>query len=119
MRNPVRTIDIVPDLVEQSLLSGSKIVDTGYISINNENEVSIYDSHTTKMVVSDAAVLNVWRCPITKLWMIPLKANIHNLKQDTLVLVRNSSQFFVHRPNFQRVCNHIEVMLNEELPSQQ
>ena len=88
---PTKTIGIVSNLVEQSLLSCSKFVDTCYISIYDENEVNIYDSHITKIVVSEVAVLNGWQCPITELWRNPIKANICDLKQDTLVLARNPS----------------------------
>ena len=113
LHNPARTIGIVPDLVEQSLLSGRKFADAGYISIYDENEVNIYDLHTTKIVVSEAAVLKRWRCPIAKLWRISLRANIRdlNLKQDTLVLDTPNDQeslnslYTVHISK--EVCNHI------------
>ena len=48
MCKPARTVDTVLDLVDQTLLSGSKFVDAGYISICDANEVNIYDALTKK-----------------------------------------------------------------------
>ena len=57
VREPARTVDIVPSLVNQSLLSGNKFTETGYVSIYNDVEVNIYDGQNVKSFVSEAAVL--------------------------------------------------------------
>ena len=57
---PARTVDIVPALADQSLLSGNKFAEAGYVSICYDTEVNIYDEHTVKIVVSEAAVLKGW-----------------------------------------------------------
>ena len=49
---PSRTVDMVPALANQSLLSGVKFVKAGYISICNGDKVNIYDGNTTQNFVS-------------------------------------------------------------------
>ena len=41
---------------------------------------------TTKIVVSEEAVLIRWQCPVTKLWHVPLVDKPDNLNTDTLLL---------------------------------
>ena len=52
VREPSRTVDMVPSLANQSLLSGIKFVKAGYISICNGNEVNIYHGNTAHNCVS-------------------------------------------------------------------
>ena len=67
-----RTFNIVPALANQSLLSGGKFAEAGYVSVCNGDEVKIYDGWTETITVSEDAVLKGWRCPRTELWQIPL-----------------------------------------------
>lgn len=67
VREPARTVDIVPALGRNSLLSGGKFAEAGYVSICDDKEVNIYDGRTAKIVVSEEAVLKGWRCPYTNL----------------------------------------------------
>ena len=67
VREPARTVGMVPALANQSLLSGGKFAEAGYISICDGNKVNIFDGRTAKIEVSEAAVLKGWRCPKTKL----------------------------------------------------
>ena len=83
---PALTVNMVPALSNQFLLSGGKLSEAGYVSICDSNEVNIFDGCTAKINVSKAAVIKVWRCPQTKLWRIPLQANITNINTNTLVL---------------------------------
>ena len=78
LRDPSRTVDMVPDLVDSSLLSTSKIASAGYIKIYDGKEVNFYDSNTTKIIVSEEAVLKGWRCPKSTLWPIPLTSQVKN-----------------------------------------
>ena len=71
-QEPAHTVNIVPALANQSLLSGIKFVDSGYVSVCDEEEVNIYDGHTAKIIVSEKYVLAGWWCPQTRLWRIPL-----------------------------------------------
>ena len=68
VREPACTVDMVPALVDQSLLSGGKFAKAGYISICDGEEVNIYDGRTAQIEVSEASVLRGWRFPRTKLW---------------------------------------------------
>ncbi len=76
---------IVPK-VQHSLLSTNKLVEADYISIYDKQEVNFYNATTTKIVVSEEAVLKGWQCPVTKLWRIPLVDKPDNLNMDTLLL---------------------------------
>ncbi len=54
---PARLVDIVSSLEGNSLLSGGKFAEAGYISICNGDEVNIYNGRTAKIVISKEAVL--------------------------------------------------------------
>ena len=120
VREPARTVDIVPALVEQSLLSGNKFAEADYISIYDKDEVNIYDALTTKITVSKKAVLKGWRCPITRLWRIPLKATIESLNSDTLLLDSKNGQQSLNPlyivPTTKEVCNHLSSLLDTNRP---
>jgi hypothetical protein len=53
VRVPARDVNIVPSLVENSLLSTSKFADAGYTTIYDENEVNFYDTKTTKILIEE------------------------------------------------------------------
>ena len=57
VREPARSANIVPTLTENSLLSTSKFVDAGYMVVYDKNEVNYYETNTTKVMASEAAVL--------------------------------------------------------------
>jgi hypothetical protein len=86
VRKPARSVNIVPALVENSLLSTNKFVEAGYTVIYDAEEVNFYDARTTKIVVSEAAILKGWRCPHAKLWRIPITKVVTNKNTDTLLL---------------------------------
>jgi hypothetical protein len=86
VREPARTVDIVPALQGNSLLSGGKFAEAGYISICDGEEVNIYDGRTAKITVSEEAVLKGWRCLHQNLWRVPLQSNVTNLNLHTLIL---------------------------------
>ena len=86
VRKPARTVDIVLALKGNSLLSGKKIADAGYISICDGEEVNIYDGRTAKITVSEEAVLKGWHCPHYNLWRVPLQSNVTNFNLHTLLL---------------------------------
>ena len=85
VRELARTFDIVPALANQSLLSGNNFAKAGYISICNKEEVSIYDSRTFNIVVSEAVVLKLWCCPWTRLWQVPLQSQVTKINALTLL----------------------------------
>ena len=57
VHKPAQTVDMVPALAGQSLLSGEKFAEAGYISVYDGNEVNLYDSRTARIVVYEEAVL--------------------------------------------------------------
>ena len=61
IQEPVFTVNMVPSLANQSLLSGSKFSEAGYVSVCNGKEVYIYDGYTAKTTVSEKAVLAGWQ----------------------------------------------------------
>jgi hypothetical protein len=92
VRAPARDVNIVPSLVENSLLSTSKFAAASYTTISDENEVNFYDTKTTKTAISAEAVLKGWCCPCMNLWRVPLVPIVTNLNTDTLILDHPSGQ---------------------------
>ena len=86
LREPARTVNIVPSLVGNSLLSTVKMVQAGYTAIYDDSEVNFYDSTTAKISVLEVAVLTGYQCPWTKLWQVPLVTTTGNKNTDTLLL---------------------------------
>ena len=59
IREPARTVNMVPLLANQSLRRGGNFEDAGYVSLCDGVEVNIYDGHTAKITVSLKAGLAV------------------------------------------------------------
>jgi hypothetical protein len=57
VREPAQSANIIPTLANNSLISTSKFVDAGYTVINDNKEVNYYEKATTKIIVSEDAVL--------------------------------------------------------------
>ena len=100
-------------LADQSLLSGSKFSDTGYILTCDDKEVNIYDGRTSCILVSEIAVLKVWKCPRTKLWHVLIQLFVTNLNTHTLLLdgpTRTESLNYLYSdPSITKILFHIEV----------
>ena len=77
---------MVPAIADNSLLSGGKSADSGYVSICDGSEVNLYDGQSVEITVSKEAVLKGWRCPQKKLWRITLQPHVANLATQTLLL---------------------------------
>ena len=86
VREPACTVNMVPELNNQSLLSGVKFAEVGYVSVCDGDEVQIYYGQTAAITVSEDAALKGWQFPHTKLWRIPLQAQVTDLKMHTLLL---------------------------------
>ena len=69
---PARTYNMVPDITLDPLASTSKMCNTGYFSVFDEEEVRICNARTTKIVTSKPPVLKGWRDKISPLWRILL-----------------------------------------------
>jgi len=128
VRAPAQDVNIVPSLVEYSLLSTSKFAAAGYTTIYDKNEVNFYDTKTTKITVSAEAVLKRWRCPRANLWRVPLVPIVTNLNTNTLILDHPSGQnslnsmytIETNQISREQMCkNHCQEYLHNvyELPS--
>ena len=108
----MRMVNMVPALANQSLLSGVKFAESGYVSVCNGSEVNIYDGHTATITVSDAVVMKGWRCLRTKLWRIPLISQVTDLNKHTILLNgptgRESINYLYTVPTSAEVLDHIE-----------
>jgi len=62
------------------------MVDADYIAVYDKEEVKFYDAKTTKVMITEEAVLTGFRCPKVGLWRVPLVENPTNLDTDTLIL---------------------------------
>jgi len=63
LRASARDVHMVSDLTETSLVSAAKLAEAGYVSVFDNDEVNIYDSHNTAIKVSRSAILKGWKCP--------------------------------------------------------
>ncbi len=86
LREPAHSVNIVPSLVGNSLLSTVKMVEAGYTAIYDDKEVNFYNTATTKITVLADAILKGWQCPRAKLWHVSLLENVRNENTDTLLL---------------------------------
>ena len=58
---PACTVDMVPALKYNSLLSGGKFAQAGYVAVCDDTKVRLYDGKTSQITVSEEAVLTGWR----------------------------------------------------------
>ncbi len=86
IREPVQSANIVPTLANNSLISTRKFVDAGYTVVYDNKKVNYYKKATTKIIVSENAVLRGWQCPRDKLWHVPLVPDVWNLNMDMILL---------------------------------
>ena len=121
VRKPARTVNIVPGLADQSLLSGGKFSKAGYVSICDNTEVNIYDGRTVKITVSEEAVLKGWRCPRTRMWRIPLKHTVRNEQNNTLLLNSPSGLDSLNSvyslPSSDAITTHVAACCDNRPPS--
>ena len=74
VRDPANKVDMVPDLVEDSLISGPNFAEAGYVTLLTPDELLIFDEKDLKITVSKEAVIKGWRYPGRKgMWRIPLE----------------------------------------------
>ena len=63
VREPARTVDLVPAMKKDTLISVGKFADAGYLTVFDEEEVNIYDGLKTKIEINDEAIIKGWRDP--------------------------------------------------------
>ena len=57
VRDPTGRVDIVPALVQNSLISDPKFAEAGYVTLLTPKELLIFDGEYLKITVSKEAVL--------------------------------------------------------------
>jgi hypothetical protein len=114
VREPARSANIILTLDNNSLISTSKFVDARYTVTYNDKEVNYYKKATTKIIVSEDAVLQGWQCPRDKLWRVPLVPNVWNLNTDTILLDHPLGHSSLHAmcevANTTLTCQHIDAI---------
>ena len=61
VRVTAKTVDMVPQLQHNSLISGGKFADANYITVLTPKEVLIHDGKDTHMSVTKGPILKGWR----------------------------------------------------------
>jgi hypothetical protein len=117
MREPARSVNIVPALVENFLLSTNKFSKAGYTVIYDNDEVNFYNARTTKITVLEEAILTGWQCPHQKMRCVPLVPMVTNLNTDMLLLDHPSgldSLNAMYTVSSSTVaCNHVALHLGK------
>ncbi len=85
VRHPAKDVHIMPGIERDSLLSIPKFADANYAAIFDKDEVNIYDTNKTTIIISRGAILQGWRCKQTNLWQVPLIKNVQNNNTDTVL----------------------------------
>ena len=111
---------MVPALANQSLLSGVIFSEAGYVSVCDGYKFNIYNGRTATITVSEDAVLKGRRCPRTKLWRIPLRDQVMDLKMYTILLNgptgREQLNSLYTVPTSSSVLDHIECFNTNHAP---
>ena len=93
VRKPARTVDIIPELKHNALISGSKSTDGGYTTVLTPTHVLIYnaeDVNSLLLQIDKEAILRSWR-ELGRLWRVPLEPNV-SPKQSQYVLLDKKVQ---------------------------
>ena len=72
LRDPATEMNVVRGL-HTSLISITKMADANYVTVFTKEGTKVYDGNTAKIVVSERAVLEGYRCKTSGLWRVPLK----------------------------------------------
>jgi len=116
LREPAISVDIVPSLTDNTLISTGKFTDANYFAVYDDKEVNIYDGNTTKIYITEKAVLQGFRCPTSKLWRIPLTSNVTNQNTETVLLDspddRQSLNAMYVVPSTEQIRNKLSILLD-------
>jgi hypothetical protein len=111
---PAQSSNIVPILANNSLISTSKFVDTGYTIVYDDKEVNYYKKATTKIILLEDVVLQGWQCPLNKLWHVQLVPDVWNLNTDTILLDHPLGHLGLRAmyevANMTLTCQHIDAV---------
>ena len=73
VREPAKTVHILPNLEHNLLLSASKFADAGYVSILTPSELLIVEGDKIVHKLRKEAILRGWRDEASGLWRVPLE----------------------------------------------
>ena len=96
LREPTITVDMVPELNHNSLMSARKFVDDNYTTVLNLEEVLIYDGNAVKSRASGKRNTNSMEMQKSGLWRVPLKTKVENENVDTMLLNRLDSGKYIN-----------------------
>ena len=82
VREPAKTVDMVPQVHHNSLISAGKFADANYITVLTPTELLIYDGKDTHISVSKKPILKGWRDTTTGLWRVPLQPHSPTTKHE-------------------------------------
>ena len=87
VREPAHTMDMVPNLKQNSLMSASKFAHAQYITFLTPTEVLVYDDMGgLHLSISGEAILRGWRCKHSGMWQVQLTPVVLNENTDTIFL---------------------------------
>ena len=76
LRESSRTVNMVPSLKHNSLVSASKFTDANYITVLTWEYLLIFDGNEVNFLASGPAILTGWRYKTSVLWRVPLKPKV-------------------------------------------
>jgi hypothetical protein len=76
-------------------MSTSKLADANYVTVFTKEEVQVFDAEAAKFNVEGQVVMKGWRCPITKLWRVPLTPNLSNINTDTGLMSKRATEIIM------------------------
>lgn len=117
VRQPARTVHVVPELVNNSLVSIGKFADANYFAIFDNEKVEIFDATNTEVTVSRGAILRGWRDG--DLWRIPTvpgNVKITNPAKQSIVVTKPPTEYLPNRPPPEEaICNVFELSKQPEI----
>jgi hypothetical protein len=97
MCHPATDAKTVPRLAMNYLLSAGKLTDANSIAVFTKTEVNIFNAETTHVKADKQAILSGWRCPLTKLWRVPLKPTLSNMNTDNTLLGTEATEIIMNK----------------------
>ena len=92
VHDPAKTVDMVLELKQNSLISGGKFEDAKYIIVLTPTEVLIYNGNDINISVSKESILWGWRDTKSGLWRVPLQPNAPPPKSDFIFLNKSREE---------------------------
>ena len=85
MQKVALEMNIVPG-IQSTLVSVFKISEEDCITVLDKDEAGINNGKTSKITVSDDAILKGCRCEGTGIWRVPLQKVVKNESSDTIII---------------------------------